>query len=120
MTDTVSNKKKWREVPEYDHWKRAVIARDGTCQSCGTQEGLHAHHIRHATYWPDSRYDPDNGIALCGDCHMTFHNDYVGNTRKKCDEKMLSEFMRIRNLFARKFLSDVVRRILHPDAGGWS
>ncbi len=102
----------WRASPDYRNWQSGVVDRDGRCQSCGTLDNLHAHHIKHATYWPELRFELDNGIALCSGCHMTFHNDYIGSTRKRCNDKDLSEYLRIRNHFAKKFLAEHIHQAL--------
>lgn len=104
--------KQWRDAPFYKDWAAYVVDRDGKCQSCGTTEDLHAHHIEHATYNHDLRFYGKNGIALCGPCHMTFHNDYIGNTRKRCSAQDLSEFLRIRTHFSRVFLSPQLQVLL--------
>ncbi len=52
-------------------WRIAVYERDGfKCQCCDkVGGGLHAHHILSWHAYPDKRYDIDNGITLCVDCH---------------------------------------------------
>lgn len=72
-----------RATLEYSQWRSAVFGRDRyTCCKCGDRNGnghlveLHAHHIHN---WRDNeslRYDIDNGITLCADCHMRFHSKY--------------------------------------------
>lgn len=56
-------------------WARSVISRDsGTCQQCGSQEQLHAHHIKPFETFPDLRWDLDNGVTLCARCHWAVHS----------------------------------------------
>lgn len=62
--------------PEYLAFVKAVLERDNyTCQKCGARNGncytvyLEAHHKISYAERPDLRYDPDNGITLCFDCH---------------------------------------------------
>ena len=74
----------WRTSKEYRQWRISVIRRDVVCQVCGSRTKRHAHHLNHATYFPDERFDADNGICLCGDCHMNFHNNYKRSYREKC------------------------------------
>lgn len=52
-------------------WRRAVIARDNnTCQECGsTEKGLHVHHIKPFSVFPNLRFEVSNGITLCARCH---------------------------------------------------
>jgi len=69
-----------RSTSEYITWRRRVFERDDyTCRKCGrrsrsgTAVFLNAHHINN---WKDNvslRYDVDNGITLCKDCHIEFH-----------------------------------------------
>jgi hypothetical protein len=55
----------------WDHrlWRQAVVARDKVCQDCGSAEQLHAHHIFPYATYPHLRYEVNNGITLCHDCH---------------------------------------------------
>jgi hypothetical protein len=56
-------------------WARAVISRDhATCQRCGaTGVELHAHHIKPFVDHPGLRWDIDNGLTLCYQCHWLEH-----------------------------------------------
>ncbi len=92
----------WRNTKEYRIWRVGVIRRDSTCQCCGSLQDRHAHHINHATYFPEQKFIIDNGITLCGECHSHFHNDYKQSTREKCDRHDLNEFMIIANYFKNK------------------
>lgn len=68
---------------EYVIWRTSVYDRDNyTCQCCGKHGGrLNAHHINSFANYPELRYEIDNGITLCVECHDTteagsFHNIY--------------------------------------------
>ncbi|MBC6982876.1 HNH endonuclease [Caulobacter sp. 17J80-11] len=55
-------------------WVRAVKSRDGwRCVKCGSQTHLHAHHIKRWKEHPELRYDLNNGVTLCFDCHEEAH-----------------------------------------------
>lgn len=56
-------------------WVNAVISRDNaTCRQCGaTGVELHAHHIKSYKDFPDLRFDLDNGLTLCFNCHWALH-----------------------------------------------
>jgi 5-methylcytosine-specific restriction endonuclease McrA len=60
------------DEPVYRDWRIKVYKRDKfTCQmpDCKSKYKLQAHHIRK---WSDAailRYDVDNGITLCRNCH---------------------------------------------------
>jgi 5-methylcytosine-specific restriction endonuclease McrA len=65
----------WRSL-EYKKWRIAVFERDSyTCQVCrkvGTY--LNAHHIKSWKNYPDLRFNVNNGITLCEDCHKLTDN----------------------------------------------
>lgn len=61
-------------------WREAVLARDNyTCQRCGfvgsrgRMSRIHAHHIKPFKKFPALRCDVNNGITLCGPCHVDAH-----------------------------------------------
>ncbi len=70
-----------RNAPEYREWREQVFSRDDyTCQKCGQRgKKLNAHHVKQYALYPDLRFDLDNGITLCDDCHKAVHK----NNRKK-------------------------------------
>ena len=92
----------WRNTREYRIWRAGVIRRDIRCQLCNTLQERHAHHINHATYFIDERFDVENGICLCRTCHSHFHNDYIGSTRKMCIRHDLEEYTKIAIYFKEK------------------
>lgn len=60
----------------HKEWRKRVFERDNyTCQCCGDNSGgnLNAHHILNYSEYEDLRYDINNGITLCEDCHFEFH-----------------------------------------------
>lgn len=66
---------------EYKIWREQIFERDNyTCQKCGvrSQVGrriyLHPHHIKSYTYYPQLRYDINNGVTLCKECHLDLHS----------------------------------------------
>lgn len=73
-----------RGSKEYRKWKLDVFKKDNfTCQCCGDNSGgnLEAHHLENFSDYENLRYDIDNGITLCKDCHNpniygSFHNTY--------------------------------------------
>ena len=72
-----------RQRFEYKNWRTNVYERDKyTCQCCGAVGNkLNAHHVYPFSCYEDLRYDVDNGITLCTECHDStisgsFHNVY--------------------------------------------
>ena len=86
-----------RATHEYIVWRASVYARDKyTCQVCGARNGngyevtVNAHHIKN---WRDCvtlRYDVNNGITMCSDCHMRFHSIYG---ERNNNEEQLQEYL---------------------------
>lgn len=77
-----------RSTNEYINWRKSIYCRDlYTCQKCGAKNKkgnkipviLNAHHIYNWNDFPDKRYDLNNGITLCRDCHNKFHSIYGKN-----------------------------------------
>lgn len=67
-------------------WARAVIGRDAaTCQHCGSQDHLHAHHIKPFAEFPELRWDIGNGLTLCAQCHWAVHAASNANAVKSGD-----------------------------------
>lgn len=85
-----------RNNVDYDKWKTSVYAKDWyTCQCCGKSKNIkkNAHHLINFASNIASRYDVDNGILLCEDCHAstkkgTFHTIYgiKNNTPEQLEE----------------------------------
>ena len=67
----------------YTQWRKSVFERDDyTCQKCHDRSSsghpvvLEGHHIENWLTCEEKRYDVDNGITLCHDCHKEFHHKY--------------------------------------------
>ena len=69
-----------RNSSEYSDWRLNVFKKDWfTCQCCGGNENIQAHHINPFSKYIDLRFDIQNGMCLCELCHQSkivgsFHN----------------------------------------------
>ena len=84
--DSDKNRNSWR----YRSWRKMVIKRDDyTCQKCGSTKHLQAHHIQEWKYYPELRYEVDNGQTLCKFCHSDHHGKPITRTnthRLACED----------------------------------
>lgn len=62
----------------YMEWRSKVFERDNwTCQTCGKRGCyLEPHHIKSWTKYPKLRYDVENGVSLCRECHRLTRKKY--------------------------------------------
>lgn len=73
---------KIRNSEEYFQWKISVFKKDNyTCQCCGIKTNLEAHHIENFSSNEDKRFEIDNGLTMCKECHNpiyqgSFHHTY--------------------------------------------
>ncbi len=68
----------------YKEWRMKVFVRDGfKCQECGIVGGyLTVHHIKSFAHYPELRFDINNGVTLCEECHKLTDN-YKGKNKNK-------------------------------------
>jgi 5-methylcytosine-specific restriction endonuclease McrA len=68
---------------QYKQWRMKVFKRDNfTCQECGLKNiYVTAHHIKSFADYPKFRFDLNNGITLCENCHSRTDN-YKGKNLK--------------------------------------
>lgn len=83
------NKVKSRARPEMNSWRNFVFKCDKfTCKQCNVIGGkLHAHHKAPYSLFPKLRWETNNGITFCENCHKKLHKAAVelfgGLTSKK-------------------------------------
>ena len=84
--------KKIRTSAEYWTWRNSVFKRDWyICQKCKRKTSKNnAHHILNFAKYEELRFDIDNWITLCEDCHKLFHKIYWNNNN---DKKQIFEFI---------------------------
>ena len=85
---------------EYKNWRKQVFERDNyTCQCCGEKtHNNEAHHIDNFADYEDKRFDVENGMTLCKQCHNpnqegSFHNTYgtLHNNKEQLEEYIESK-----------------------------
>lgn len=81
-----------RESKIYRKFRLAVLKRDKVCQCCGSTENIHVHHLNSFKHYNSLGADPNNGIALCEDCHRQYHSIY-GNSHHNTSVNF-AKFMR--------------------------
>jgi len=74
--------KKLRRSLKFRKWREAVFKRDNyICRICGFSSGngkhidLHPHHVKFFSNFPNLRFDINNGITLCKNCHQKLHSN---------------------------------------------
>jgi predicted restriction endonuclease len=98
-----NKKQNWRRSREYRIWRVKVIRRDKRCVICGSIKDRNAHHLNHATYFPEERFDVDNGVCLCRECHTQFHTNFKRSFREKCTKYDFENFKCLVSYFKDKF-----------------
>ena len=96
LTDEERLKSRYRMSDgDFRSWANSIKDRDNyTCQICNKHGGkLNAHHLNGWNAFPEQRFDVDNGVTLCTDCHKDFHSEYGygDNTREQFDEYAASK-----------------------------
>jgi 5-methylcytosine-specific restriction endonuclease McrA len=59
-------------------WRKTVLARSHCCEWCYAKPPLQAHHLLRYSLFPELRFDPKNGVALCKSCHHRAHKPTIG------------------------------------------
>lgn len=57
-------------------WRKAVLKRDNyECKKCFSSEKLCVHHVKCWKKFPELRFDVENGLTLCRQCHGKAHRE---------------------------------------------
>lgn len=81
---TILEERNPRHTPQAIEWRKQVFERDVyTCQDCKQYGGkLQAHHKEEWAEAPHKRFDLDNGVTLCVECHAKRHPERANLIRK--------------------------------------
>jgi len=90
--DKLVTKKTLKKAAD-DLWAAVIKRRDKMCIWCRVRPAVQAHHIFKRSL-PSTRHDPENGIGLCGGCHMKAHSDH----------SLFEDFLKVRMGESRYFI----------------
>ena len=78
-----------RNSAKYSIWRSACMLRDDfTCQECGERGCfLEVHHIKSWRDYPELRFNINNGITYCKECHIKIDPYRKGRTKLKMEEQ---------------------------------
>ena len=72
---------------DFVNWSRQIKEQANfTCDICGQHgHNLNSHHLNSWNIYKEQRYDLENGVCLCEQCHKEFHKLYGkgGNTKEQ-------------------------------------
>lgn len=76
----------WRVCKEYEKWVKDIRNKyNNQCDVCKNNKRLVSHHIKNWLSCPELRFNIDNGVCLCKECHYKFHSKYglINNTQEQ-------------------------------------
>lgn len=90
--------------PKHIKWAKKVKERDNfTCQICKKDNVyLNSHHLNSFDIFIKERYDINNGITLCFQCHDFFHSVFKKGRNTRFQFKQFLEIINIIRLVAKK------------------
>lgn len=101
LTDEQRNKDRFQRTSDKaKKIRRRVYKRDGyKCNICGKgSKNLNAHHLDSFADNEDKRFNLDNLVTLCKECHIDFHKTYGYGNNTKEQFKEFKEFKEIKNI----------------------
>ena len=99
----------WRNSREYRVWRVKVIRRDKRCVICNSLQKREAHHLNHASYFIDERFDESNGVCLCKNCHTQFHTNFKRSFRQKCTKYDFENFRTLVKYCKEKLCKNMIK-----------
>jgi hypothetical protein len=89
---SVQREKYMRYAVRLDHTRRKIKEIfNFECQICNERKrNLESHHLNAWSLCPEQRFNIDNGVCLCKECHSLFHKKYgLKTTKEQYDEFVL-------------------------------
>ena len=94
-------------------WAKLVKERDQyRCICCGKSNTfLHSHHLNSWDHFINDRYNIQNGVCICQNCHIQFHSRYLkgNNTRAQFEE-----FQALIKLIESIAIKNIKEKIVEP------
>jgi len=86
-----------RILIEYKKWRLRVYKKfQYKCYICGSEKDIAAHHLYGFKDYPEFRYDVDNGVVLCSECHIGYHA-YIRRNKFEIIPDSFSNYIGIKN-----------------------
>lgn len=84
--------KKKHRCLEFKQWSHKIKELyNFKCQICDEhRRRLESHHLNGWAQFPDQRFDLENGVCLCKECHSLFHKKYGLKTTKEQYDEFIS------------------------------
>ena len=85
-------KGEWSTKTADSYFSKFIRERDGQCKRCGTTERLTCSHY-HGRAKSNTRFDPQNNIALCSECHALWEGPKTEYTEFMIEWLGVDEFI---------------------------
>ena len=81
---TSSETKRIKGSSEWKNWRIRIFTRDNfICRECGSKKKIEPHHIKEFSIYIELRFDVNNGLTLCNECHKQTDNYGSRQLRKR-------------------------------------
>lgn len=108
------SKVRFRQQALYRHWRKQVLKECSNCMVCGRTINRHTHHIIPCALFPQYKYEPWNGITLCGLHHKELHRQQLDLLLLPILYESLSDVLQLR----KALLNQPQFQKLHRHDGG--
>lgn len=77
--------------------RRYTLTKQNRCYTCDSKENLELHHIKSQAEYPKEKYDPNNVVILCRECHKIVHREVTKENTDPCIKKATRVFKHMIN-----------------------